>query len=155
MNRLKSRLPFCVYILASSMLSLGVNAQEFKCADGAILTAQTGDTNRAFNAINVEPIKSLHEKVTRQSPPWLAKIDGPADINMMYEVSGKPPIMVMSWCANHECDTRYAFAALENNQYAIDVMDKGNKVILGTLLPNAVSAMQCKRAYIESKKWKR
>jgi hypothetical protein len=155
MNRWKTRLPIVVFVLAGSTFVLSAHAQDFKCADGGKLTVQGGDKNRAFDAVKLEPVKSLHEKITRQSPSWLGKIDGPADENMIYDATGKSPVMVMSWCANHECDTRYAFAVSDNDQYGIDVTDNGKKFTLGTLSQRAISAVTCKRAYIESKKWKR
>lgn len=155
MIRLQIFLPVFVVIGGGSMLAGGAIAQEFKCADGARLTVQAGDKNRPFDAIDVEPVKSMHDKVARLSPPWLASITGPADANVVYEMNGKPPVLVMSWCAPHECNTRYAYAAVIGQTYGIDVFDDGKATALGTLTVDARNAIACKRAFNDARKLKR
>jgi hypothetical protein len=152
---LNCRIPISVCIFGTLVFGIDVNAQEFKCADGANLIVQPGDKNRPFDAIDVEPIKNLHNKVAGQSPPWLASITGPADANVFYEMSGKPRVLVMSWCAPRECDTRYAYAAVIDQSYGIDVVDNGKPSILGALSVDARAAIACKRAFNDARKFKR
>jgi hypothetical protein len=137
-----------------SLLSIDSLAADFACTGGARLVEQPGDNNRAFNTIAVSPAREQHAALTRDAPVWLAKITGPASVNTILQIPGKPSILVLSWCAPRECDTRSALAAVDGIHYGIEVMDNGKASTLGTLSADAKSAIVCARAYHESRKWK-
>jgi hypothetical protein len=115
------------------------------CADGATLSKQAGDKNRAFDLRANPKFKTAHAQLVKREATWLSSLDGPSEMNRIYQKAGSPPVTVFWSCAQRNCGAESVYGAIEGDyqRYGLVVITNGQEKMLGELSPNAQAAIAC------------